>query len=214
MHDFYRQVFVECHSDSSSWPFRSRKLLGRYGLADFYGSGGAGSDLTAYFKYVRDHLVARCRNQWAPDLAKHVLPFPYQMVMRSGRWSMSAAGKAACTWEELLGIRSWCRLRAGLIRLTHRFHRRSAAKIQQCIFCNDSVSDGYAHVFSSCPEWSACRIQPLQDEMGAQTREDVPVAAVVLRVGPGSRLWRSVLRWSHRIDLECVSFWQQPPPTD
>lgn len=48
------------------------------------------------------------------------------------------------------GIRSWCRLMAGLLVLSHRNGRRSMARSQTCVFCTWGISNPIVHVFSCC----------------------------------------------------------------
>jgi hypothetical protein len=208
--DFYRGVFVDGHMDPLSWPSKSRKLLAEWDLADFYGSRGAQQDLAAYFRYVKTTLVQICAQKWAPALAKHVQPFPYVQIQHNmGNITMSLASRTLCHWDELLGTRSWCRLRAGLVRLSHRFHKRSNAKVQLCIFCDVCVSDAYAHAFGECAEWADLRLPPIVDIMRQAPTSGLHVAASILGIVPPHRLWRHILRWSLQIDRAASAFWQQ-----
>ena len=124
---------------------------------------------------------------------------------------MSWARQNLLRWDELLGVRAWCRLRAGLVRLSHRFCKRSAAKVQQCVFCDVYTSDAHAHVFEECAEWADFRIPPVMDILQHARVNSLHVAAGILRVAPPSCLWRHILRWSLQIDRAASAFWQQGP---
>ena len=183
--------------------------MAQWGLADFYGSSGSEADIPAYFDYARDALVRRCSEAWAPILSRHVLPFSYSRVqLPSNHSAMSWARKSIHCWEELLGVRAWCRLRAGLVRLSHRFHKRSAAKVQLCIFCDHSVTSAYGHVFGNCAEFADLRLAPLRAILSEAGADNVDKAVSILRVGPPDRAWKSVLRWCLEVDRRAEVFWQ------
>ena len=53
----------------------------------------------------------------------------------------------ALGWDDKQqAVRSFCRLRAGIIRLTHVDGRLSRASIQNCIFCSKRVRTGLSHL--------------------------------------------------------------------
>ena len=60
-------------------------------------------------------------------------------------------------WSVLNSQRSLCRLRGGLITLSHLEVRRSAAQRTRCIFCDEPTLSPTLHVLCRCKRWAAER---------------------------------------------------------
>ena len=57
----------------------------------------------------------------------------------------------------LIGFRSSCRLRAGLVSLRHAGGRQSRSRYQQCVLCGKVIRNALVHVLGKCEVISAER---------------------------------------------------------
>ena len=60
-------------------------------------------------------------------------------------------------WDILMGLRAWCRCRAGLPLLTHIGRARSQRRVQLCIFCEEATSNPFMHSLLFCAKWAVLR---------------------------------------------------------
>ena len=88
--------------------------------------------------------------------------------------------------------------------------QRSAAKVQQCIFCHHPTTDAYGHVFADCAEWADHRSPPVQRIL-AQDHNLHP-AVKLLQLHPPHKAWKAVVNWCYKIDCTSAEFWQHGPP--
>ena len=96
-------------------------------------------------------------DSWVSAVSTHHSPVPYATLQPRPSLVPKLAVIQGWPWDVQLCLRSWCRLRAGLISLGARAGRRSSARCLQCIFCDEWVVNILEHVISSCPCWEVAR---------------------------------------------------------
>ena len=146
----YRSTFVQAQSCSLSWSFRSLALLQRFRLSDWPEWKSRGGDYASYLVHIRSTLERVHLASWNAAVQRHILPVPYKSFMAGipSLWMN-------LPWTTMMKHRSIARLRCGLVDLGHLRGRRSRAKKQCYIFCDELVSQLWVHTFCLCPIWKA-----------------------------------------------------------
>ena len=103
--------------------------------------------------------------------------------------------------------RSLCRLRCGLLHLTHLHQQRSKARAQLCIFCDAVVLEALPHIFLSCSMWSERGRQILGTccSTGDEVMEEL---RNVIFCSASSRKLREICAFSRDLDRAATSFWR------
>ena len=201
--DVHLKICLVACTSLGTWASASKQLLCRFGLRDTLGEGF--ETAAAYKQYVKSVLVAAAAVARRNDVDRHVLPFPYQRVLQGNTDGVGRFLRLGLAWETLAGIRSWSRLRLGLLVLCARGGRKSRAFLQLCICCGEEIvaAEAYNHVVCECPRWAAlqhrvreAQIVPL--EMRAQAW---------LAIGPGSEAFVDVVALASAIDNFAYSCW-------
>ena len=165
--------------------------------------------LSAYKLHVESRLVARSLWKWGETPAKHTAQVPYTQVCPRRGGYLNKCLSASLDWGTLLGSRSHCRLRAGLILLRSRRGKRSLARYQDCIFCSTCTRNATVHVLGQYKVWA-----PLRSSFVASSRLDVaPISAdrltrEVLRIEPGTAGFKEAVQWAVQVDRAARAFWQ------
>ena len=150
--DFYRTVFTlggAAHAPTT-WYSLSKSLLLEYNVPDIVDLGCPLLPLSQYKKLVKDTLSASGVAKWQLDTAAHSIPFPIQLLHSGPSADCAVLRRCSVSWDTLSGQRSLCRLRAGLLDLSHRNNRRSNASQRYCIFCGVLTRAPYIHVLGEC----------------------------------------------------------------
>ena len=142
---------------SLSWACRSLALLRRYDLPDWPEWRKTGGDLDGYCTHVRCTLERHHSVTWKAAVSRHSLSVPYHSIVPSIHEWTSKSFSIQLSWDTLMQRRSAARLRCGLIDLGHLHGKRTRARAQQCVFCDELVSQLWLHVFCACPVWSEKR---------------------------------------------------------
>ena len=106
-----------------------------------------------------------------------------------------------------LKLRSWCRLRCGLIVLRHLGRRESRARYQDCIWCNCSIRNATVHCLSVCCRWQQIRAQ-LANAMGVHPQDNHQAFALrALGANLSATALEIVASWAADLDRESYDFW-------
>ncbi|CAE8644499.1 unnamed protein product, partial [Polarella glacialis] len=145
-------IFFRSHAiPGPTWASLSAALLSEWGLLDLpewlLTRSGADTSVRDYTVYCKTVLYDRCLTTWLSDVASHKAPVYYSAPGPAGM-TMLVAG---LPWEVLVGYRSLCRFRAGLLVLGHKDGKRCQAAVRACIFCNLLSPDLWLHVLCCCP---------------------------------------------------------------
>jgi len=156
--NLYLEAFQVAAANACGWSAHSLSLLRNHGLLDWpqwlEAEGGHYRD---YRNYVTDVLLDRAATEWQTEAAKHSAQVPYLTFQAEPSNLLADIKRLGLSWQQLLQVRSWCRFRAGLIRLRHQNYKPSEAKSQCCIFCNTLVRNATTHTLGKCAFWSASR---------------------------------------------------------
>ena len=190
-----------------SWSKTSEAILDKYSIMDWpvwRASCGPGAD---YKCYVDGSLAKSYGIIWRGIVSRHRAHIPYYLFESSPGLAVSRLQSAALSVETQGSLRSWCRLRCGLLTLSHLAGRESAARHQTCIFCNECTRNAAVHCLSLCSRWAdrRCFVEALlrcNASDGAQNfalhcmRSDISEAAL-----------ESLVVWAADLDREASAFW-------
>jgi len=140
--------------------------------------------------------------------ARHRLPLPYVDVIAGAQPNLLQRSviRSSPSWPVLISVRSWCRVRAGLVVLGHRGGRISRAAVQNCVFCGCESSSIYAHVFLSCRRWDVSR-RLTCDVLGYAVGTRLCHLIDLLRLVPGCPQFDMMSTWCREVDNEAKRFW-------
>lgn len=209
--DLYAQVFRLAHAWPNSWASRSSAFLSKFGILDFP-AWNQGGNLQQYRLYVRQ----RCRDlglpSWREVAQRHARLPLYLEVQPQHSNLLHLVPNLVLGWEDRQAVRSFCRLRAGIIRLTHVDGRLSRASIQNCIFCSKRLRTGLPHVLCRCATfegwWQQLATLRRQEDRELVSEE----AKAILACPPSSSLFVLVLRFAKDIDVRARLFWNGDGP--
>ena len=186
-----------------SWAFKSKSLLDDWRLPDYVQWGGGAAPLGAYLRHVTSLLEARCIASWRRAAHLHDRPIPYRDLANEPSVWPSLLRMFPAPWPVLRGHASLCRLRAGLVEVSHLHGRRSSASVRECIGCGCHCRAPLLHVLSACAHWTPDGAAP-----GVKRRRAVALA--VLNATPGTNDFASAAGLASRIELDVRVFWSDP----
>lgn len=207
--DFYRSEFLRsCLAGGSTWATLGALLLAQWGIQDIVAWPG-GLDYNAYCRYARQQVMAKCCAVSLLERRKHGAPFSHVLLTSVDNYAPihKQCLRKGLPWGVLQGVKSWCRIRAGLVLLGHRHKRRSQRRLQSCLFRNVDTSAPYVHVFLHCPYWQHRRRVVADLTGGLGTQQGHLVSMLQLR--PGAPGFVEVVNWCAAVDVESASFWRQ-----
>ena len=210
--DLYGRMFRVAHSWPFSWAAGSLAVLLQLGILDLpYWTTESGS-LAKYRQYVRSCCVHLGLRSWVATAERHTRLPRYLEFQSSHSGLLQMVPDLKLHWEDGQAVRAFCRLRAGIIRLTHRDGRLSRACIQQCIFCGRRVRNGLPHVLCRCSalrDWTQMLSDLRREDEHALVSEE---AREILACPASSPLFVVVLRLAKDIDDRAKSFWHAAGP--
>ena len=106
-----------------------------------------------------------------------------------------------------LGQKSLKRLRAGAIRMGHVLKRRSRARRQRCIFCDESSLSLTFHVMCRCPKWRDLRDQYWADRVESKPASIAAQVQQMLHTQHTHQAHEVILTWAANIDRDAMEFW-------
>ena len=208
--DVYRAAFERANSLECGWAARSGQVLRQYGVSDWpvwQPSGIRAKSLTNYRSYVLSRLMEASRTDWTAVASQHNAQVPYLRFRKARCVVMRTLARSRLRWNCLVGVRAWCRLRAGLVVLRHSQRRISRARFQQCIFCHAIVRNATVHVLGKCVFWHEHRAV-LQLSPALLVSPD-KVAIFFLGCSTVSPLFPLVVRMADEIDTTPAAFWSK-----
>ena len=181
------------------------KLLQDWEILDFSDwNGGGARALDRYKSYVRDKVALKLLPTWNSAALRHSSRIPYLLLEQEPGHILDLKDLALSD-QARFGLRSWCRLRTGLLHLRHLNKCKSEAKIQKCIFCDTSVGHSLVHVIALCPHWRAWRLK--LDFANSTSNQDFTLS--VLRRNENLAHTETCLQWASELDKEAFRFWRR-----
>ena len=196
------RTFTDMHtSEGDTWARRTHALLEEWGVLD-WPVWLSTAHVCTYKTYVKQTLAAVSLTVRRPHLLRHTRPFPYFDIAPVPATALNDALRAKCSWQTLLGHRSLCRLRCGLIMLGHVNQRASSAHVQYCVFCDKRYTSVFAHVACSCPIFAAHRME--------LKRAGVDCDLLDLWLAkPGANGFAQIVNFAKDIDVQACAFWNK-----
>ena len=142
-------------------------------------------------------------------MARHSAQVPYNLLHGTPSDACRKARTGNLPWATLLQVRSWCRLRAGLLVLRHVSKRCSKRRFQQCIFCNCSVRNATVHCVARCTYWRALR-HAIAVTMDLNSANAGQFTLAVLKCAPSDEGFNKVAELSAALDKGAHEFWSSP----
>ena len=134
------------------------------------------------------------------QVAKHSSLIKYSTYQASpGSW-IADVRSADLGWQDLLRVRSLCKLRAGTLVLAGRGGKYRRARLQECLFCDEIVENPLLHALAFCKSWSPSRMSfaRLEDIELNSAHNDFAIR--ILGCGPHRPGFCTVLRWADELD--------------
>ncbi len=204
--DFYKGFFCRAHACPGTWACESMELLRRWGLPDL---PDVGCSLWTYKKQVLAQLSAVCAEQAGRLLRSRRSCMPFGTIYPDNLLPgvIHAAARFSMGWQPLVAVRAFCRLRLGILVLTHVGGKASAAKCRFCIACGMAVTAPVTHAMIRCAAFDEYRL-PLCGTV-AWGDEVVGRLSSLLQLQPGDEGFEAVLLLAAKVDEYAVSFWSQ-----
>ena len=155
--DWHASFFAGSSPVLGSWAHRSALLLDEWSVVDWPLWTGVPGTYAAYKQYVIQTLEEACLPAWRAVVARHRSHIPYSQFDGAPGVVVTRLRFLELPSPAGLQVRSWLRLRCGLLDLSHIDGRRSAARVQSCIACGLSVRNPMVHCLSLCSHWSRQR---------------------------------------------------------
>ena len=165
--------------------------------------------LRRYKHAVFTIISRRCVRLRTLEAGRHSSGIPYLHIQPTCSCALQNALRAHIPWECLVRMRSWCRIRAGLLTLTAINNRRSRARIQQCIFCSAASRNPQVHVLGCCPCWLHARTSflALYSHDRDSCNSPAEIAVAVLRCMPDSVAFPAAVGLCTAVDDATRVFW-------
>ena len=125
--DLYKEAFMRGHDRPQSWATFSLALLCKWELVDIT-DFDTDIILSSYFAYVVDTLMQRCGDFGNRRSRGSTLTLHHSGICSAPSTLLNEALHVPLQWLALIAMRSWCRLRLGIIALSHRGGKRSSAR--------------------------------------------------------------------------------------
>ena len=207
--DLYKESFLRCLSlvGGTTWAHLGGRLLQSWGISEFAPVEG-GDGFRRYCRYVKQVVLERCDQERRRGRAAHRFPIPFSDLVLGVAPSLRHREmlRGGLSWDVLSGIRSWCRIRAGIVVLGHRRGQRSQARVQCCIFCDCESSSLYQHVFLHCPHWIQER-SGLALVLGHSVGTQLCHLIALLRLFVRDSGFVEVVAWCREVDRGVHRFW-------
>ena len=211
--DWYRSSFGTYASLNIGWAAASLLLLEKWGIPDWPDVAEACVDYGSYSARVLSCLSVRCATHWEASASTHGAQVPYLVFQASPSSVLHAVKALSLPWEVLLCVRSWCRLRAGLVYLRSLHGRRSAARHQQCIFCGRGVRNATVHAIGVCPRWCDAR-STFVEAAGLEAASPDALCMALLGCTPGSPAFIPALFLADGLDGAATNYWKSKDSDD
>ena len=141
-------------------------------------------------------------------MQKHTSSVPHYLFQSTPSTHYASLRQSALTWGQHLQVRAWSRLRAGLLAMRHLDGKRSQARLQSCIFCDQlGVRNPIKHVLCRCPVWSSRRVSISRGMSGVVLSDDVLVLSL-LGSGVDTPCFGGILEFFQLLDRKCDEYWE------
>ena len=143
--DWHARFFVLSNVRGLGWSKQSLSVLTTWSLLDWPAWFTPGASLESYRAYVLRTLSSHHVGRWRDRALKHKAQVPYCQFAEGPGLSIQGWRLLSLPGDTLTNMRSYCRLRCGLLVLRHLRGKKSMALLQSCVFCNIGVRNATVH---------------------------------------------------------------------
>ena len=145
---FYTDVPHLADSRSCGWVSRVRFVLAGLDILawDIWSSTVSAPSSKGYKCYLKNALARHGLTNWYAEVRNSRAAVPYYLFQSIPCSIIADLRGRFMAWSVCIGLRSWLRLRAGVLCLRHVNGNRSSASHQSCIFCSRVVPNETRHV--------------------------------------------------------------------
>ena len=211
--DFYRKVTGMLADTPSSWGRASAAVLSEWGVSDWPVRPASCYDYGRYKDHVAGCLSTRCLPRWRAIASHHRHEVSYLHFQKCPSTVLAGVRSVELPWAVQIGIRGWCRARAGYIQVRHREGRHSAARFQHCIFCDTCCWRDSTHVFGLCSHWSDHRakfvalLTSAQKEAWATPTDAWAITAAIFGCPASSQAFQAAVLFADAVDNAAARYW-------
>ena len=159
-----------------------------------------------YCEYAMSLLREHHAEVWRCATRRHSIPVPHATLMTGPSTACERALELKLSWSVLMRQRAHVRIRCGLPSLGHVGGRASKARVQQCLYCDELVSNTWVHVFGCCPMWNAQR-DAVTTTLRLGDARSWDVMYSVLTAFPGQPQYISALTFIDAVLEQADRFW-------
>ena len=204
--DLYRDASDRAVTQTDSWTGQCARLLHSAGVQEWQSWQTPGVSLKDYRLYVSQTLKDNGHAVWLAAVQRHNAQVPYCTFQDNMCTAMHQLRRCQLTWDQQLCVRSWCRLRAGLVVLRHLGGRVSEARHQNCVFCDICVRNATVHCLCKCDSFLESRKEIVSVASWHFVSTD-ELARNILSCQPGAAVFGEVLLMASQIDRKAEEFW-------
>ena len=170
---------------------------------------GCPKSYEAFKDYVRGAVASKTASVWRNAIGCHGGSIPYVLLEPMPGLSLCRLNGASLTPGVHMLVRSWCRLRCGLLFLSHSNGQRRRRRYLDCIWCDQSTRNEMVHCLSSCARWHEWRVV-LERHLGlVAAHGSQTFASSCLGSDVSQATFESMVMWASAIDQEEAQFWRQ-----
>jgi len=191
-----------------SWASVSADALAAHAIMDWPSWVGPGRTTDDYSCYVVQTLSQSFKYTWDSVVAKHRAHIPYYLSESHPGAGIRRWRGVDLTTKAQLSLRSWCRMRCGLLVLSHIGGKESDARHQYCIFCHECTRNASVHCLSLCQKWAARRsaAEPVLHLIAADGAQAFALAC--LRSDMSQQALETLAPWAAELDAASFDFWR------
>lgn len=204
---WHSSFFLSASSTPGSWASRGAAVLNEWGVSDWPVWSGYPKSAEAYRVYVQGAVSRKLLAGWQATIRRHRSSIPYYEFETLPGVALSRLTGAALGCSTHMKVRSWCRLRCGLLRLAHTKGKFLDVRCQDCIFCGLSTRKPLVHCLSLCRHWAQYRGE-LEVLMGQVAHDGNHNFAIKCLRGDNSlQALVKMVEWAAELDREEFRFW-------
>ena len=206
--DWHASFFFLANKTCLGWAQRGAAILREWSIDDWPAWHAPDKTLAGYKMYVSAQLQAACRSSWLSVASCHRANITYTTFAQHARIHLRQWRSLGLPHDALLSMRSLCRLRAGLITLTHLGGKQSGAVHQSCIFCGGVTAKSTVHCLSLCGFWTNERCGFVRSSSLSLSIGNHNFAVATLRGDLSVEALSQLIRWANSIDKQAYDFWR------
>ena len=184
----YKTIFQLCVDEECGWPWMAEALFKDWRIPLKWIVNPA-----CHLKRKLTVLLKlQCLPLWKERAEQHRGKPSYLSFCKTPGWAMHHLDVRSSSWKLLVGYRSWCRLRSGLLDL---------APGSVCHACQARTDKPLKHILCKCRHYAVSRRAAL-DALGSRAVDADPVFRAIMACYPGCPGFAEVVNFAKCIEDE------------